>query len=124
MKVEQLNLPDATCKISPTAIALLAVNALWHIIVPEVLAVWMEQCVIVPHADPVQAGNVTVAFDVAVFPDTDPNVIVCLAYPFPLISLPPASVGSAVYVNRYKVVGLVNEFELKVYCNRWFPNHY
>ena len=47
-------------------------------------------------ADPVQAGKVTVALDVAVFPDTVPKVIDCLAYPLPLISLPPASVGSAV----------------------------
>ena len=63
---------------SPTAIALLAVNAEWQIIVPDVLAVWIEQCVIVPHVEPVQAGNVTVALELAVEPDTVPKVIDCL----------------------------------------------
>lgn len=71
--------PDETDKISPTAIFFDVVKALWQIIVPDVLAVWMEQCVMLPQADPVQAGNVTVAFDVAVLDDTVPNVIVCLA---------------------------------------------
>lgn len=72
-------LPDETDKISPTAIFFDVVKALWQIIVPAEAEVWMEQCVTLPQADPVQAGNVTVAFDVAVFPETVPNVIVCLA---------------------------------------------
>ena len=70
------------------------------------------------HADPVQAREGNSGIRCSGIPDTVPKVIDCLAYPLPLISLPPASVGSAVCKARYKVVGLVNEFELNVYCSK------